>query len=107
MRSMLWKCAAGAAAVGGLLLVQPGNFANAAGTGANLTPREQAAKCANANVKARDVAVNQLRKDIKAARALSADQQQAAVKAAQAKFTAAAQTAKDAYTACINAIKQS
>ena len=86
--------------------MQPGNFANAAGK-ANLTPREQAVKCVNANIRARSQAVNVLRNDLKAARALPADQQQAAVQAAQSKFSSAAQTAKDAYTACINAIQQS
>jgi hypothetical protein len=107
MRSILRKCAIGAVAVGGLLLVQPGNFANAAGNGANKTPREQAVKCVNANLRARNAATVQFHKDIKAARALAADQQQAAVQAAETKFTQAAQTAKDAYTACINAIQTS
>ena len=69
MRSILRKCVIGAVAVGGLLLVQPGNFANAA-VNNNKTPREQAVKCVNANLKARDQATQQARKDIRAARAL-------------------------------------
>ena len=102
MRSILRKCAAGAVLVGGVLLVQPGNFADAA---TNSGARDAILKCVNAGQKARAAAERQFRLDIKAARALPAEQQRAAVQAAQAKFQAAAQPARDAFAACVAAAK--
>jgi hypothetical protein len=101
MRSILRKCAVSVVVVGGALLVQPGNFANAAQTPD--TPRAAVRKCVNTNQQARTKAQNQFKADIRAARALPAAQQQAAVQAAQTKFQNAAEAARSAFNNCIAA----
>lgn len=97
---MLWKWAAGLAAVLGLLAVSPGNFAHAA---TDTSHRAAIQKCIKANRAARSAAVAQLHKDLAAASDLSGQARQDAAKAALAKFQQAAESARTAFTSCAQA----
>jgi hypothetical protein len=103
MKSRVRKCAVGAVAVGSLLVIGPGGLAY----GAQGTEGTHAAlrACVAANHAAGERALNVFRRDIRAARKLSAEEQQAAVDAARAKLEAAANAAHDALVSCVNAAK--
>ena len=103
MNSVVRKCAVGAVTVGSLLLVGPGGLAF--GAQGNQGTHAALRACVAANHAAGNVALNQFRKDIRAARNLPSDQQQAAVDAAKAKLQAAAKAAHDALVSCVNAAK--
>ena len=98
MKSLLVKTAVGAVAVASLLVAGPGNFAQGApGDGTGIR------RCVQLNRAAGQKATNQFKRALRQARQLPDDQQQAAVEAARAAFSAAAGAARTSFASCVDA----
>jgi hypothetical protein len=92
---MIRKCAIGLVLLGGAVVANPFNHADAAqGNNGNPSPRAALRQCAHANVHARNQAVNQLRS---AARNAT---DQAALDAAKSAFINKAIAARDTFNSC-------
>jgi formiminotetrahydrofolate cyclodeaminase len=103
MKHITRKVAVGVAAVAAVVTMNPWGHANAApGDGGGR--RAAVRQCVVANHRARDSAVTEFRRAVRAARDLEASQRQAAIQAAQDKFQQAAEQARTAFNSCLAAI---